>query len=302
MGARSQKKILIFLYIIIIISAIYLYFSYRYYNQVEGFESPKLENERPKNIWVYWDYENPPKIVTQIYEHHKRTLKSWDIELLNNKTIHKYIKKEDFPSKYNDIMVQAQSDWIRLYLLKKYGGLWMDSTIIINDENELNNIYNKSYKMKSEFTGFSYNSDIKDNILTYIENWFIMCPQNSSLISKWYTEFSRAIDINFMNYKKELKRDKIYIDNRIYNLDDDNVYFTMHACLQKILRTDHNYKPSMIINKAEESAFKLMISCDWKSPCIKQKMENDPSIKKYWIIKFIGSIRKEIDDLSFYFK
>ena len=302
MGAKSKKNILIFLYGIIIISVIYLYFSYRYYNQIEGFDSPKSQNEIPKKIWIFWDNEIPPKNVTQIYEYHKRTLKTWDIELLNNKTIHKYIKKEDFPSKYNDIVIQAKSDWIRLYLLKKYGGLWMDSTIIINDENELNNLYNKSYEMKSEFTGFSYNSDTKDDILTYIENWFIMCPQNSSLISKWYTEFTKAIDIGFINYKKELKKDKIYIDNRIYNLDDDQVYFTMHACLQKILRNNYNYKPSMIIMKAEESAFKLMNSCDWKSLCIKQKMENDPSIKKHWIIKFTGNIRADIDDLSFFFK
>jgi hypothetical protein len=254
----------------------------------------------PKKIWVFWDNESPPKNVTQIYEYHKKTLKTWDIELLNNKTIHKYIKKEDFPSKYNDIVIQAKSDWIRLYLLKKYGGLWMDSTIIINNENELNNIYNKSYKMKSEFTGFSYNSDTKDNILTYIENWFIMCPQNSSLISKWYTEFSRAIDINFMNYKKELKRDKIYIDTRIYNLDDNQVYFTMHACLQKILRINHNYKPSMIINKAEESAFKLMDSCGWNATCMKEKMQKDPSVKNDWLIKLIKHVRAEIDDLSFF--
>jgi hypothetical protein len=264
---------------------------------------PSINNYNiPKKIWVFWDNEIPPKNVTQIYEYHKKILKSWDIELLNNKTIHKYIKKEYFPSNYNDLVIQAQTDWIRLFLLKKYGGLWIDSTIIINDENELNNIYNKSYKMNSEFTGFSYLSDTKDNILTYIENWFIMCPQNSSLISKWYIEFTKAIDIGFINYKKELKRDKIYIDNRIYNLDDNQVYFTMHACLQKILRKDHNYKPSMLINKAEESAFKLMDSCGMDAYCMKQKMENDPSIKKNWIIKFTRSIRMEIDDLSFYFK
>ena len=43
MGAKSKKNILFVLYGIIIISAIYLYFSYRYYNQVEGFESPNLD-------------------------------------------------------------------------------------------------------------------------------------------------------------------------------------------------------------------------------------------------------------------
>jgi hypothetical protein len=129
-----------------------------------------------------------------------------------------------------------------------------------------------------------------------------MCPQNSSLILKWYTEFTKAIDIGFINYKKELKSDKIYIDNRIYNLDDDQVYFTMHACLQKILRKDYKTQPSMIIMKAEESAFKLMNSCDWKSHCIKEKMEKDPSVKKDWIIKFTGSVRADVEDISFFFK
>jgi len=56
MGARSKKNILIFLYAIIIISAIYLYFSYRYYNQVEGFESPNERNGIVFTCTTFFDY------------------------------------------------------------------------------------------------------------------------------------------------------------------------------------------------------------------------------------------------------
>lgn len=252
----------------------------------------------PKKIWTYWD-ENPPNNVIQIYKYHKKTLKSWDIELLNNETIYNYIDKKEFPENYSSLVIQSRADWIRLYLLNKYGGLWIDSTIIINSENELNNLYNRSYWKRSEFSGFSYRSDIKDNILTYIENWFIMSPINSPLITKWYNEYTYAINIGFLNYKKELKYNKIHIDKRIYDLNDDKVYFTMHACMQKILRVSG--QPNMIIMKAEDSAFKLMDLCEWDAKCMRNRMKYDISTKESWIIKLIKHVRVEINDLSFFF-
>ena len=278
--------------IILIFIIIFIFISVWYFT-----DSPKKDT---KKIWVFWDSETPPKNVLQIYEYHKKMLKTWDIELLNNKTIYKYIKKEEFPKNYEKLIIQAKSDWIRLYLLKKYGGVWMDSTIILNSEEALSQLYDKTIQEKSEFSGFTYKSDIKDNIYTYIENWFIMCPKNSNLISKWYDEYTHAIDIGFMEYKQELKKDQIYIDPRIYNLDDTQVYFTMHACLQKILRKDYVQKPKMILIKAEESAFKLMDACGWDAECMKKRMEHDPSTKSVWLIKLIKHVRAHIDDLSFF--
>jgi len=282
-----NKEIILLIFIIIFIFISVWYFT----------DSPKKDS---KKIWVFWDSETPPKNVLQIYKYHKRILKTWDIELLNNKTIHKYIKKEEFPSNYNNLIIQAKSDWIRLYLLKKYGGVWMDSTIILNSEEALNQLYDKTIQEKSEFSGFTYKSDVKDNIYTYIENWFIMCPKNSNLISKWYDEYTHAIDIGFMEYKQELKKGQVYIDPRIYNLDDTQVYFTMHACLQKLLRKDYVHQPKMILMKAEESAFKLMDACGWDAKCMKERMEHDPSTKNAWLIKLIKHVRAHINDLSFF--
>jgi hypothetical protein len=278
--------------IILIFIIIFIFIAVWYFT-----DSPKKDT---KKIWVFWDSETPPKNVLQIYEYHKKILKTWDIELLNNKTIYKYIKKEDFPKNYENLIIQAKSDWIRLYLLKKYGGVWMDSTIILNSEEALNQLYDKTIQEKSEFSGFTYKSDVKDNIYTYIENWFIMCPKNSNLISKWYDEYTHAIVIGFMEYKQELKMGQVYIDPRIYNLDDTQVYFTMHACLQKILRKDYVQQPKMILMKAEESAFKLMDACGWDAECMKKQMEHDPSTKSVLLIKLIKHVRAHIDDLSFF--
>jgi hypothetical protein len=56
---KYQKKLMIFLYTIIIISILYLYFAYRYYVRIEGFESPNPQNERNGIIFTcttFFDY------------------------------------------------------------------------------------------------------------------------------------------------------------------------------------------------------------------------------------------------------
>ena len=83
-----------------------------------------------KIIWSYW---SGPKnyFVKKSYESWKKYLPEWDIKLLNDEDLVKYdIKK---PDNFEKLVKAKQSDVIRLNLLYNYGGVWLDATIILND-------------------------------------------------------------------------------------------------------------------------------------------------------------------------
>jgi len=146
--------------------------------------------------------------------------------------------------------------------------------------------------MKSEFTGFSYNSDTKDNILTYIENWFIMAPLNSTVIQLWSKEYTQAINRGFLYYKKSLFQEQdIHIIEKIYKKDNKDVYLTQHACLQAVVQKRLKKKVPMLLYKSELTMFKLHCQCDWDAACIKYRMKHDKSIKKIPFIKLRGPDR-----------
>lgn len=304
MGAKSKKNILFVLYGIIIISAIYLYFSYRYYNQVEGFNDVY---EIPKTIWTFWDTEQLPELIQTIKDHNLKILTKWKYILVTNNNINDYIPKNIFPKNYDSLKPSFKSDWIRLYLLKTYGGCWLDASIFINKQSELDNLYSESIAKKSQLTCFVL--DIKKkhkdlDIPLSIESWFIIAPKGGNVISAWFNEFNKAVEIGFLPYKKQIIQDGVDI-NEIglgYAQKEDEVYLTVFACLNKVLQKVISPLPSLIFKDANETMFKIHSKCNFDHVCVMNTIKNDSDVKKIPYIKLVGADRHTNIDITDYFK
>ena len=146
-----------------------------------------------RNIFCYWDTEELPPIINECIKKIKNEMDSkWNIILLNKNTVYKLISKNNFPKNYEKLQVQHKTDWIRLYLLKKHGGLWMDISIVLNDPQEIEDIYNILMTTNKNICCYEMNFHrIKVNNKEYpgIENWFIMAKPNIEIINKLLKEF-----------------------------------------------------------------------------------------------------------------
>jgi hypothetical protein len=242
----------------------------------------------PKIIWTHWDdMENTPLLIKNIFELREKKLTDWKIHVLNNTNISQYIDENMYPKNYNNLLPSQKSDWIRLYLLKKYGGVWLDAGIIINDSNKLNEMYESSIHYKSELTGYYLNgSTINNDPSTFFESWFIMAPINSRIIDKWLYEFEEAIHVGFSTYKNDIIKKGVDV-SKIYMYGPDDTYLTIHATLQKILQLNEIKNPKMLLYKAEDSMYKLHQECNWDSPCIYNKIRTD-NLDDYPMIKLRG--------------
>lgn len=79
----------------------------------------------PKTIWFLWlqGLDQAPVVVQKCYESWLKHNPDWNIVLLNEDTIQEYI-----PLNPRQITHQALSDILRINLLAKYGGIWIDAT------------------------------------------------------------------------------------------------------------------------------------------------------------------------------
>ena len=219
----------------------------------------------PRIIWMFWDDVNIPLSIQHIIDHNKKILVDWEIIILNNTTLTKYIS--EFPKKYNTIeLIQQKADWIRLYLLKTYGGIWSDISIIYNDVNKLNELWKQSTEY--DYTGF-YNGKKHNGIYEIIENWFIMSKKNGEIITLWLDEYTRAIEYGFLQYKHKIIKEGTYI--RKNNTSPNNVYFIAYYCLQNVLQ---HLKPipKMNLLNAYDSMFFLTKKCGWKRKTCRRKI------------------------------
>jgi len=290
----KYRKINILIILIIIILFIILY-NNQY--QIDSFEN---SYDLPKIIWCYWDSDNIPEQIKQIQNNNKRKLIDWDIVIIRNSTKQKYIGDDDRKITGKKLSPEHYSDWLRLYLLKKYGGVWMDISIIINNQKQFNNLWSESIMNKYELVGFNGPHLEKDSIEDpVIENWFIMAPKNSEIILLWFEEYEKAIKIGFLKYKNESIKNGIDYQN-IFG-DYDSIYLTQHGCLQVVLQKRLGRKANIYYQNGMKTMFRVQHECSWDKKCLQEKLSNNLYSKITPYIKLTGGDRKDLD-LTKYFQ
>ena len=99
-------------------------------------ESQSFDNRK---IWVCWlqGEANMPEIVRTCYKSVKANANGREVVLITNENVEKYIS---IPKLIKDIVNNGKmsrthfADYIRISLLKNYGGLWIDATVLVTDK------------------------------------------------------------------------------------------------------------------------------------------------------------------------
>lgn len=95
--------------------------------------SCKIEN---KNVWICWwqGIDNAPKIVKLCHDSVCKWMDGWNIIVIDRYNYHKFVSFPDFIiDKWNNgtISNTHMSDLLRLELIVRYGGLWIDATTLM---------------------------------------------------------------------------------------------------------------------------------------------------------------------------
>jgi hypothetical protein len=216
--------------IIIIIFILLIFLAYYKYNEIKKKLLPikmntkipiNILNNTDKIIWSYWHSENIPLTVHIAYHTWHKNNIDYIICHISDKNLFHYINKKDLPDNFNNKIIQHRADIIRLILLEKYGGIWLDSTIYLNKP--LNTKWDpKNY----DVGGFV----LTKNINLYFENWFISAPKHSKLIKEWKKEFLYASSFkNSDDYINKITKEGINLDIIVYKN-----YLLQHCCFIKI--------------------------------------------------------------------
>ena len=264
----------------------------------------------PKKAWAFWDSDAPPKTIQDILDNRPTKLVGWESIYLTEKTIDKYIDRNAYPRGYDTLIPAHKADWIRLALLEKYGGVWLDAGIIINDVSELNKIHDIMGQEKAE-AGLFYLSQhgYNNSVPLYIDNWFIIAPRASPIISKWKSEFERAIAMGFVEYKTQLLKNKRFKLETFSPTDMTDTYLMPQTCLQKIVQA-MPVPPKILFLDPGHNMFKIHADCSGREnrveeediECVQNALLNDPETKKLPFIKLRSDDRVGDLDMSKYFE
>ena len=111
--------------IVIMTTSRYGFFGYKMEYMVEH-----VHNDWPKIIWTFWhDSTRIPPIVSVCIDSWMLSNPDYKVNVINNNNMHEFI---DVPSSdfWKDSFTRT-SDMLRLHLLERYGGIWIDSSILV---------------------------------------------------------------------------------------------------------------------------------------------------------------------------
>lgn len=285
---------IIILCIILIILLIYINNDYKRLNTLidkkldliykKPFEIKDLEYT-DNIIWSYWNSKKQPLSV-------KVCIYSWFfynpdciIIVLNDDNVKDFININEFPERIKNIKIkkeQVKSDVIRLSLLEKYGGLWLDATIYLNSHIDIMWV-NKTYDVGGYF-GENFTTDINKKVF---ENWFISAPKNSALIKEWKKELFRAFN-NYYNTNTYIHDLEIKDNVDLQNIGLLKYYLIMHCSFLKVIG-NCQYNILALPNKSQNGPFSYLTYLEFPIDGIIKLLLTD-SFDNIPIIKFRGGM------------
>ena len=184
----------------------------KYKREIEEFNrnyDDSLPHNNCNKIWVCWfqGLEDAPEIVKACYNSLKKNIRNREIVLITEENYKEYIEFPCFIQKKIDkgiIKGAEAADLLRLELLIKYGGTWIDATVFCSNDSV------PEYMFDSNLFLFQCLKPGRDGHATTISNWFITASSNNKFLM-----FTREMLYSYWKKKDEL----------VY-------YFTFHVFFQ----------------------------------------------------------------------
>lgn len=139
------------------------------------------KTQNNNTVWVMWlqGIEKAPEIVKKCIESQKKYMPEKKIVFVSEDNLSDYVDFPDYilKKRRKGIITNAHfSDIVRNALLIKYGGYWIDATVLFTDADLIKNIEDYPLFMYS-FYYFGFNPEIME-----FNSWFIHSTANNNML------------------------------------------------------------------------------------------------------------------------
>jgi len=232
---------------------------------------------RERTIWGYWAQgaEQMPvffQLCVDTWRHHNP---NWDVRVLNLDNVGEFLSEAELPNRFTQMFShQTASDAVRLALLSRYGGVWLDVNVLLrtsldklcwddisSGESSAAAFFHPSYGTK-ELGGEDF-----------VESWFLATRANNPFFMRWRDLF-RELFYNRLDVKA-LCEHPLYQGLNLSGFDrlnrefqasfDFKEYLAIHVMCHRLLETDtdarEQWQRSRRFN-TNDSAFRVQLEAE----------------------------------------
>ena len=196
----------------------------------------------PKTIWFLWlqGLDNAPLVVQKCYGSWLKHNPGWDIIFLDESNLANYISLKPL-----QITQQALSDILRINLLAKYGGIWVDATCFCNQPLD-EWLYNY---ITSGF--FAFDKPANDRM---ISSWFMASAKGNYITLAYQNAVNNYWDTNpgltffenskwrFLNRYLQRRSPQLWFSTLVTKVLKVYPYFWFHYLFERIYLADEKVR------------------------------------------------------------
>ncbi len=219
----------------------------------------------PRIIWSYWQGGTPPLLVRRCFDNWRRLHPHFEIRILDERGALQYLPA--IPRALDGASAAKRADWIRLELLRRHGGIWLDASTILT--RPLDWVLAEQARTGADFVGYYLQQYTSAPDRPVVENWFMAAPPASPFIEDLQREFTgEAIGRSGEEYIAHLRARGLY--ERALQRIDMPAYLSMHLALQVVLLRGGAYR--LCLARAEAGPYLYHVLGRWRRTGLKLRL------------------------------
>ncbi|MFG6461071.1 glycosyltransferase family 32 protein [Roseateles sp. DXS20W] len=224
-----------------------------------GDSAPACAAAIPKVIWAYWQPAPPPAFIQACIANWRRYAPDHEVRLLNRASIDRWLPtlRADFDA----LPAYRQADWLRIQLLARHGGVWMDASMLLS--RDLGWLHDLRAHRQAEYVGFYIDRHTTRPELPLIENWFMASVPAGGFVTELAAAFDRALDEGAETLLQRLRSEGRHAAV-VQGLNDEfQRYLLMHVAAADLLdRAPEAHRLALL--RAEDGPYAWLAAVGWR--------------------------------------
>lgn len=155
-----------------------------------GDNGPLCQDEIPKIIWTYWQQAPAPEFIQACLANWRRFAPDHDVRLLDRDSVMSWLP--ELRADFDALPAYRQADWLRIQLLARHGGIWMDASMLLS--RDLAWLHETRKKRAADYVGFYIDRYTTRPELPIVENWLMASVPAGRFATALAQAFDRALD------------------------------------------------------------------------------------------------------------
>jgi hypothetical protein len=220
-----------------------------------------LRSAIPPVLWTFWHDaadDALPALVRACIASWKRHNPSYEVRVVTPGNLARYLPGAGAPALDGNVDPAHRSDQVRVRLLARHGGIWMDASLLCTAP--LDWVHAVQRARGCEVVGFSIGSGGDYPVL---ENWFLACVPGAPVMRAWAREMARLATFPDAARYVDDVRDRLQV--RLERVSDP-LYLTMHVAAQVVFQkqmTPQAVRERLYLFPAEKGPFAHLAEHGW---------------------------------------